>query len=180
MLPLNFGFHICGQNEISRFKDEYLTHIISFTHPQNKTEPDLSSFNTCPIIHKINMHDVFDNRYHPLELIWPNESIIGNIIELGKSIKQEVDDYNIINVLFQCSAGISRSTATAYIILNIILGEFNERKCWNLVKSKRHIARPNPLMVSLADKLLNRNFKMMAPMPDCVDWHRVQVDKQSQ
>ena len=94
------------------------------------------------------------------------------IADQANNIKKELARGKQVNVLFNCMAGISRSTAAAYIVLNVIMGEWSERAIWAEVLNKRPIARPNPLMVSTADDHLNRDGKMMTPLKNCLDFLR--------
>ena len=63
-------------------------------------------------------------------------------------------------LLAHCWAGISRSTATAYIIACLHHPPGSEQ---TLAQQLRHIApqaTPNPLMIALADKILQRGGRM--------------------
>ena len=179
MLPTNFNFYICGKDELCYHENKDLTHFIGFTHPNNDDVADYSNFKLKPTV--FNVHDVYDNRYNHLgiELKWPDEKLIEEIIQIGISIKEEILKQNKVALLVHCAAGISRSTACAYIILNVILGEWQEREALSEVMNRRPIAHLNPLMVSLGDKLLGRKFKMIAPLKHCVDWNRGREDSGS-
>ncbi|MBV9492904.1 MAG: dual specificity protein phosphatase family protein [Acidobacteria bacterium] len=65
-------------------------------------------------------------------------------------------------VLIHCMAGVSRSTAAAYIIHAILLGPGREEEAMARVVEQRPIARPNWRMVNLADQLLGRNGAMVS------------------
>ncbi len=61
-----------------------------------------------------------------------------------------------------CFAGISRSSAAAFVALCALAPLRDEREiAWALRRASR-IATPNPLMVQLADRLLGRNGRMVA------------------
>lgn len=68
-------------------------------------------------------------------------------------------------ILIHCYAGVSRSMAAAYTLLNILQPD-QERDvaCW----LRRHAAHalPNRLIVSHADRLLNRQGRMVAALDD--------------
>ncbi len=63
--------------------------------------------------------------------------------------------------VIHCFAGISRSTAGAFVALCALAPGRDEREiAWRLRGASRS-ATPNPLMVSLADGLLGRNGRMV-------------------
>jgi predicted protein tyrosine phosphatase len=65
-------------------------------------------------------------------------------------------------LLAHCWAGISRSTAAAYIIACQRSAPGREAALAQQLRAAAPEATPNPLMVALADTLLNRNGRMSA------------------
>lgn len=63
-------------------------------------------------------------------------------------------------ILVHCWAGISRSTAAAYILLCDRLGSGAEQDIARALRYRAPHAYPNPLMIELADKALGRNGRM--------------------
>lgn len=63
-------------------------------------------------------------------------------------------------VLIHCYAGVSRSSATAYILLNLLYGPGKEKEILKHIKKIRPQAKPNLLMIKYADRILNRNGSM--------------------
>jgi predicted protein tyrosine phosphatase len=64
-------------------------------------------------------------------------------------------------LLVHCWAGISRSTAAAYIVLCDRLGVGAETEIAKALRIRAPHAYPNPLMVSLADRALGRGGRMI-------------------
>jgi len=64
-------------------------------------------------------------------------------------------------ILVHCWAGISRSTAAAYILLCDRLGPGSEQKLALELRARAPHAFPNPLLVSLADTALRRDGRMV-------------------
>lgn len=166
-LPRNFTFYIAGYGEIKYLKDKNINWILGFTHPGNQSPVDLSPLGEVERTKIYNYHDAWAT-HHPLCLKWPDKELVRDIITEAIKIQVALLHGEQVNLLCQCQAGISRSTATAYIILNVLLGEWNEREAMNLLVNKRFIARPNPLMVQIADKMLDRKYKMMAPIKQII------------
>lgn len=65
-------------------------------------------------------------------------------------------------LLVHCWAGISRSTAAAFITLCVLNEGHPEDQLARLVRSRGAHAHPNRLMVKLADELLSRGGRMSA------------------
>jgi len=64
------------------------------------------------------------------------------------------------SLLIYCFAGISRSTAAAYAIACKAHERYDERAIANALRRLSPSATPNPLMISLADKMLRRDGRM--------------------
>lgn len=86
----------------------------------------------------------------------PTEEDVRRIIELAESLRSATG-----KVLIHCEAGVSRSSAAALIMHAYWLGSGREREALERVLKQRSIARPNRLMVSLADKLLRRGGRLV-------------------
>lgn len=67
-------------------------------------------------------------------------------------------------VYCHCNAGISRSTAVAYILRCIWQGPGGEEECLEAVIDDRPEAEPNKLLVQYADELLRREGRMLAAL----------------
>lgn len=87
----------------------------------------------------------------------PTEEDVQKIIELAESLRTSAG-----KVLIHCEAGVSRSTAAALIMYAYWFGAGRESEALERVLEQRPIARPNRLMVSLADQLLGRGGRLMA------------------
>ncbi|HEY4265140.1 MAG TPA: protein-tyrosine phosphatase family protein [Micropepsaceae bacterium] len=64
--------------------------------------------------------------------------------------------------LVHCWAGISRSTAAAYIVLCNLHGQGHELHIARALRFRAPHAQPNPLMIRHADRLLGREGRMIA------------------
>jgi predicted protein tyrosine phosphatase len=65
-------------------------------------------------------------------------------------------------LVVHCFAGISRSTAGAFITACALNPKRDERVIAKLIRSASPTAQPNSRLVSLADTMLNRNGRMIA------------------
>lgn len=65
-------------------------------------------------------------------------------------------------LVVNCYAGISRSTATAYIIASALAPGRDEVELANELRRLSPSATPNPRLIALADTLLGRDGRMIA------------------
>ena len=84
------------------------------------------------------------------------EEDVRKVIELAASLRSATG-----RVLVHCEAGVSRSTAAALIMYACWLGPGREREAMRRVLAQRPIAVPNRRMVELADRLLDRNGRLV-------------------
>ena len=86
----------------------------------------------------------------------PSEDHVEQIIAFGRRWDAKAP------MLVHCWAGVSRSTAAAYIVLCDKLGKSSEYAIAAGLRARAAHAYPNPLMVAHADKLLKRDGRMIA------------------
>ncbi len=69
-------------------------------------------------------------------------------------------------MVVHCYAGISRSTAAAFIALCVARPDRDERLIARKLRTEASFATPNPRLVALADRLLNRNGRMIGAIAE--------------
>ena len=90
---------------------------------------------------------------------------IQQIISLARELQSATG-----RILIHCEAGISRSTAAALIMYSVWLGPGREREAMMRVLAQRPIAIPNRRMVQIADRLLNRNGRLVEVLYEEAPW----------
>jgi predicted protein tyrosine phosphatase len=65
-------------------------------------------------------------------------------------------------MLIHCYAGVSRSTAAAYIAMLVLKPELNEMELALELRALSPTATPNPHIISLGDSILGREGRMIA------------------
>jgi len=85
------------------------------------------------------------------------EQDIWQIISLARELRSVSG-----RILIHCEAGISRSSAAALIMYACWLGPGREWEAMTRVLAQRPIAIPNRRMVDIADRLLNREGRLVA------------------
>ncbi len=106
---------------------------------------------------RINFHDVAE----PMEgAIAPEPGHIAQMLAFVKDWDQSAP------FLVHCWAGISRSTAAAYIILNQIHGPGKESDIADALRFYAPHAQPNRLMIRHADALMARKGRMICAVDE--------------
>jgi predicted protein tyrosine phosphatase len=106
----------------------------------------------------------YDNVSHKLRLLIADvvtefgatEEDVRRIIRLAERLRSHTG-----KVLIHCEAGVSRSSATALIMYAYWLGPGREPEAMGRVLSQRPVAVPNRRMVELADRILDREGRLV-------------------
>ncbi len=69
-------------------------------------------------------------------------------------------------LVIHCYAGISRSTAAAFIALCVVRPERDERAIAQALRRASPLATPNARLVAIADRLLGRDGRMVAAIEE--------------
>ena len=88
-------------------------------------------------------------------LLEPLKHHVEGVIRFAKAWDQQAP------MLVHCYAGISRSTAAAYISLCALNPDIDESVIADALRNASPTAYPNKLMISHADQLLGRNNRMI-------------------
>lgn len=98
------------------------------------------------------MHDIAE----PLEgMVPPGRDHIERLLAFGESWDRATP------LLVHCFAGISRSTAAAYILASAMMPARDEEELALELRRLSPSATPNPLMISHADAILGRGGRMV-------------------
>jgi predicted protein tyrosine phosphatase len=102
---------------------------------------------------RLRMHDIVE----PVDGgVVPESSHVAGLIAFGKTWDRTAP------LLVHCWAGISRSTAAAYILLCDLHGSGQEEKIAKGLRFHAPHAQPNRLLIRHADLLLGRDGRMIA------------------
>jgi predicted protein tyrosine phosphatase len=100
----------------------------------------------------LGIHDITE----PIDgLILPDEEHVRELIAFVKQWDRKQP------IVVHCYAGISRSTAAAFIALCVARPERDERLVARKLRAAASFATPNIRLISLADRLLNPNGRMV-------------------
>ena len=93
-------------------------------------------------------------------LVLPCETHVTDLVEFALGWDRKAP------LLIHCWAGISRSTAAAFISLCALNPEGSELELARTLRRASPTAYPNRLLVALADEILTRNGRMMTAVED--------------
>lgn len=144
--------HVCGldviEKTLSKTGSEYLVSII------NKDMMPETPASIKPQNHlKLSFNDI---AVPTNGFVSAQSSDIEKLINFLEQWNQQAP------ILFHCWAGVSRSTAGAYIAANFVKGSGAEQEIAQNLRQAAPFASPNSLVISLADNYLKRNGKMIS------------------
>lgn len=97
-----------------------------------------------------------DDIWEPVEgKVAPDPGLVSRILDFGRGWNGQSP------LLVHCLAGVSRSTATAYILACALNPGLPEGDIANALRKASSSATPNPLLVRLADDMLGREGRMV-------------------
>ena len=148
---------ICGLAELGEHAAAGCSHVVSILDP---TWPDPADFATYGPHRRVvwRFDDVVAAR---VGVVAPGLPDVSAIVALGETLEREGAEH----VLIHCHAGISRSTATAVILL-ARGNPGREAEAFEAVAGIRPRSWPNALMLQIADDLLGRDGALVAPLAD--------------
>lgn len=145
---LPYELTICGLSEILGNADAGVTHVVSILDP---AWPDPSDFQRYGP-HRRVVYRFDDVVEACLGYTAPTRDDVAAILELGSELVAQP----VRRLLIHCHAGVSRSTATAAILM-AQNNPGREPDVFEELQRVRPYSWPNALMLSMADLLLERN-----------------------
>lgn len=135
------------EQTIRRYRPSHMVTLLSPEHMIDTPEGLERDYHL-----QLGVNDVADASFAEFP---PAEHHIARLIAFGRGWQAEAP------MLVHCWAGVSRSTAAAYILLCDRLGPGCEADVAKALRSRAPHAFPNALMVRLADRALDREGRMM-------------------
>jgi predicted protein tyrosine phosphatase len=126
------------------------SHMVTLLSPEHMIETPKGVMGERHL--RLSMNDVADTWMSELP---PSDHHVEKLIAFGRTWDGRAP------MLVHCWAGVSRSTAAAYILLCDRLGAGAEHDIAKALRRRAPHACPNPLLVRLADKALGRKGRMV-------------------
>lgn len=144
---LPYRITICGLDELAGHAQGGFTHVVSILDPERADPEDFTAY----LPHRRVLWRFDDTLQPGPGMTVPCERDVRKILKLGEELLAEKAD----QLLIHCHAGVSRSTATA-VILMAQNNPGREPEIFQELSRVRPRSWPNSLMVGIADDLLGR------------------------
>lgn len=144
---------VCPLNQVETARALHRpSHLISLLSPTSAAETWPQSDEDAAYL-RLAYHDVPEPREG---LVAPDAALIARLLDFAAGWDASRP------MLIHCWAGVSRSTAAAFIIACQRAPDRSEAEIAQALRAAAPYATPNPLMISLADTALNRRGRMTA------------------
>jgi len=111
--------------------------------------------------HKIHLHDIREPKD---DHVTPGEEHVRDLVTFLSEWRPDTP------LLVHCWAGISRSTATAFIAACLHNPDANEMTIAQALRDASPTAYPNTLIIAHADKIMDREGRMVAAVAAMSEW----------
>tara|TARA_R110000824_G_scaffold118960_19_gene272689 strand:- start:112921 stop:113436 length:516 start_codon:yes stop_codon:yes gene_type:complete len=127
------------------------SHLVSLLDPESMIETPSGITRTQHL--RLSVNDIAE----PIDtLLPPGEQHVAELVSFIRGWDQTAP------LLVHCWAGISRSTAAAFVALCVLNEDASEEALAMLIRQRGAHAYPNRLIVGLADNLLRRKGRMIS------------------
>jgi len=149
-----FRLTICGIPELDEHCAAGVTHVLSILDPDMLDPPAFAAFAPHRRL-ALRFHDIIEPRPNSLA---PQKADVERVLAFGRELIEE----SPAHLLIHCHAGVSRSTASAALILAQARPERPAREALEAVSQIRPRAWPNLRILEFGDELLGRNGEIVA------------------
>jgi len=164
-----FRISVCGTDELNHHCDSGVSHVLSILDPDWPVPEAFGAFGEHAKL-ELRFHDVIDESH--ADVIVPQESHVAEVLSFGRVLLEEPHAQR--RLLIHCHAGVSRSTASAALILAQALPSAPADRIFEEVLRIRPRAWPNLRIVELGDSALNRRGELVAAAAGI---YRMQLDR---
>lgn len=135
----------------STVADARISHLVTLINGETLIDTPPGIGKDCHL--RLSMNDISEPREG---LVVPSETHVADLIRFAAEWDQKAP------LLIHCWAGISRSTAGAFIVLCALNANVDEHALARALRRASPTAYPNRRLVALADKVLGRQGRMCA------------------
>ena len=154
------AIHVCPLPALGeRMAKSRATHLLSVMGPNDMIDPwpGLEPDRHC----RVTVNDIVEASDG---LVLAGEAHVTQIIDFARVWARAGTDRRPL--IIHCWAGISRSTAAAYIALCALNAKKDEREIARALRDVAPFAKPNGRLIEVADEVLNRKGRMCGAISD--------------
>ena len=152
-----FRLTICGIPELDDHCAAGVTHVLSIFDPDLADPPEFTRFPPHNRL-ALRFHDIIEPQPNRVP---PSRADVERLLEFGRDFAAVSDAH----LLVHCHAGVSRSTASAALILAQAAPERPAREVFEAIVRVRPRAWPNLRILEFGDQLLGRDGEILAAVP---------------
>lgn len=149
-----FRLTICGIPELDAHCTAGVTHVLSILDPEFEDPPAFAAFPPHSRL-ALRFNDIIDPEPGRLA---PAKADVERLLAFGRELAEAPDAH----LLIHCHAGVSRSTASAALILAQVWPDRPARAVLDAVAKIRPRAWPNLRILEFGDELLGRDGEIVA------------------
>jgi predicted protein tyrosine phosphatase len=148
--------HVCSLADLhATVKDTGASHVLTVMANVAQVQRPQSVLEANHL--RVQMDDILE----PTEgFVAPNETHIAQVLDFIRGWDRAAP------LVVHCYAGISRSTASAFAAACLLNPERDEREIARQIRAASPIAQPNRLLVTLADRALGRDGRMVRALDE--------------
>jgi predicted protein tyrosine phosphatase len=147
---------VCGIGELTEYRAARVTHVLSILDPGAPVPPDFEAFGAHERL-ELRFHDIIEERP---DMLCPDPGHIERLLQFAQQLRDE--PRADAHVLVHCHAGVSRSPASAILILAKLHPEVSPAEVVaRLLRDRPHVW-PNLRMIEIGDELLGRRGEIVS------------------
>jgi predicted protein tyrosine phosphatase len=151
-----FGITVCGIEELADHCEVGVSHVLSILDPAWPVPEAFGRFGEHARL-ELRFHDVIEE---VPGMVAPNEEHVARLLAFGRDLAAGPAD--AARLLVHCHMGVSRSTASAALVLAQALPDRPGGEVFRAILRVRPQAWPNLRMVEIGDAMLGRGGRLVA------------------
>jgi predicted protein tyrosine phosphatase len=155
---------VCGIGELTEYRAARVTHVLSILDPGAPVPPDFAAFGAHERL-ELRFHDIIEEQP---DMLCPRP---GHIEQLLQFVQQLLEEPRAgAHLLVHCHAGVSRSPASAILILAKLYPEVAAAEFVSQLLRDRPQVWPNLRMIEIGDGLLGRRGEIVSAVGRLYGW----------